>query len=69
MLYQIIKAIADSKNISIRQLEINAGIKPGSIYHWDDNKPSYDKLGIVAECLGVTVDEILAKIKQATQKE
>lgn len=58
MLYQKIKAIADSKGISIRQIELGTGLKPCSIYHWDKIKPSYDKVLMVANHLGVTVEEL-----------
>lgn len=62
MLYQKIKAIADSKGISIRQIEIGTGMKTCSIYHWDKIKPSYDKVVSVANFLGVTVEELVGKV-------
>lgn len=60
MLYQNIKAIADSKNISIRQIEIDNEIRLGSIYHWNNNKPSYDKVLKVANYLGTTVEKLVS---------
>ena len=59
MLYQNIKSIADSKKISIRKIEIDTGIVLGSIYHWDEIKPSVDKGAKVAKYLGVTVETLL----------
>lgn len=59
MLYQNIKSIADSKKISIRKIEIDTGIVLGSIYHWDEIKPSVDKVAKVAKYLGVTVEKLL----------
>lgn len=59
LLYQKIKAIADSKGISIRQIELGTGMKTCSIYHWDKIKPSYDKVVAVAKYLGVTVEQIV----------
>ena len=59
MIYQSIKAIADSKGISIRKIEQETGIVLGSIYHWNDIKPSVDKVAKVAKYLGVTVEELL----------
>lgn len=59
MIYQNIKEIADSKGISIRKIEIDTGIVLGSIYHWNEVKPSVDKAAKVAKYLGVTVEQLL----------
>lgn len=59
MIYQNIKAIADAKNISIRKIEKDTGIVLGSIYHWDDIKPSVDKVAKVAKYLDVTIEDLL----------
>ena len=59
MIYQNIKSIADSQKVSIRKIEQDTGITLGSIYHWNDVKPSVDKVAKVANYLGVTVEDIL----------
>lgn len=59
MIYQNIKAIADSKGISIRKIEQETGLVLSSIYHWDKTKPSVDKVAKVAKYLGVTVEQLL----------
>ena len=59
MIYQNIKSIADSQKVSIRKIEQDTGITLGSIYHWNDVKPSVDKVVKVANNLGVTVEELL----------
>lgn len=59
MIYQNIKAIADSKGISIRKIEIDTDITLGSIYHWNENKPSVDKVAKVANYLGTTIEELI----------
>ena len=59
MIYQNIKSIADSPKVSIRKIEQDTGITLGSIYHWNDVKPSVDKVAKVANYLGVTVEELL----------
>lgn len=59
MIYQNIKAIADSKGISIRKIEIDTGIVLGSIYHWNEVKPSVDKVAKVAKYLGVSIEKLL----------
>lgn len=59
MIYQNIKSIADSQKVSIRKIEQDTGITLGSIYHWNDVKPSVDKVVKVANYLGITVEELL----------
>ena len=59
MIYQNIKSIADSQKVSIRKIEQDTGITLSSIYHWNDVKPSVDKVVKVANYLGVTVEELL----------
>ena len=59
MIYRNIKSIADSKKISIRKIEQETGITLGSIYHWDETKPSVDKVAKVAKYLGTTVEELI----------
>ena len=59
MIYQNIKSVADSQKVSIRKIEQDTGITLGSIYHWNDVKPSVDKVAKVANYLGVTVEELL----------
>lgn len=59
MIYRNIRAIARSKKISIRKIERETGITLGSIYHWDDVKPSVDKVALVADYLGTTIEQIL----------
>ena len=59
MIYQNIKSIEKKQKVSIRKIEQDTGITLGSIYHWNDVKPSVDKVVKVANYLGVTVEELL----------
>ena len=59
MIYQNIKAIADNAGISIRRIEMDTGITLGSIYHWDEIKPSVDKVAKVARYLNTTVEKLI----------
>ena len=59
MIYKNIKSIADSQKDTKRKIEQDTGITLGSIYHWNDVKPSVDKVVKVANYLGVTVEELL----------
>lgn len=45
------------KTLSDVEEACNIGVR--SIYRWDTNKPSVDKVQRVATYLGVTVDELL----------
>lgn len=47
--------------ISLNQLEEMAGIGKNTIYRWNDSLPGIDKVQKVAQVLGVTLDELLAK--------
>lgn len=59
MIYQNIKKIAGEKRISIRKIEQEAEITPSSIYHWNEVKPSVDKVAKVAKVLEVSIEELL----------
>lgn len=59
MIYQNIKAIADSKKIPISKIEKDCGITPKYICTWDKVRPSVDKVAKVAEYLGTTVEELI----------
>lgn len=53
-----IKKLAGERKISIFQLEKQCGLSNGSIYHWDEVTPAFDKVLKVAKALGVTVEEL-----------
>ena len=44
---------------TIAELEHECSIGARTIYRWDDNIPSVDKVKRVADCLGTTVDNLL----------
>lgn len=54
-----IKKLASEKGMSILQLEKQCGLSNGSIYHWDEIAPAYDKVLKVAKALGVTVEDLV----------
>lgn len=51
-----IKRIAEEQKKSLRYIEDKLGLH--NIYRWDEHKPSIDKVRLVADELGVTVDEL-----------
>lgn len=59
MLHTKIKAIAKEKKIPVSKIEKECGLIQGSIGHWDEVKPSYDKVVSVANYLDMTVEELL----------
>ena len=51
MIYDKIKTICNSKGISIRSVEKEAGLSNGAISKWNDASPTVDKLQAVAKVL------------------
>lgn len=47
------------RKLSLLELERQAGLKSRTVYRWDENMPSVDKVKAVADVLGVTVDDLL----------
>lgn len=58
-LYDRIKALCDEQNISIRALEIKAGIGNGVIGKWRELGPTLESLRKVSGALGVPLDELM----------
>lgn len=59
MIYDIIKELCDERGLSIRQLEIRAGVGNGVIAGWKTASPRVDKLQQVADALGVPLTRLL----------
>lgn len=55
-----IKARAETKKLSVRKIEIEAGLSNGAIARWSEKSPSIDKVFRVAKVLDCTVDELIA---------
>lgn len=49
------------RGITLAELERQAGLANRTIYKWNDNVPSVEKVLAVANVLGVTVDELVKK--------
>lgn len=62
MVYENICRIAKKKGMSIRQVELKAGII-GVIGRWKTNNPSMKNLVKVADALGVSVNTLLKETK------
>ena len=62
-----IKELAKQQRLSIRQIEIAAGLSNGSITRWSEKSPSIDKVYRVANVLGCTVDDLIRKDEEPTE--
>ena len=56
----LIEQLCGERNITVRDVERKAEIKPRTIQHWDSSEPSAKKLYKVAIALGVPSEELLA---------
>lgn len=50
-IYEKVKSACKEKNISVAELETSLGFARSSIYKWDTNIPSVEKVKAVAEKL------------------
>ena len=61
-----IRNIAKQKGIPLAKIERACELGERSLYRWDTNYPSVDKVKKVADYLGVTVDELLKEEQNDT---
>lgn len=60
LIYDKIKEICEEKNMSVRQVEIEAGLKNGAISKWNESSPTIKCLKAVADVLKVKVDYLIS---------
>lgn len=58
-LVDTIKSLCKKQGKTFAEIEENCGLGERSIYKWDINIPSVDRVKKVAEYLGVTVEVLL----------
>ena len=58
-IYDNVKHFAETRGMSIRQIELQAGLSNGSIRKWNNSKPDVFKVRSVAKILNVTIDDLL----------
>lgn len=58
-LYERILQKCNEKGLTIKALERKAGFPNATIRKWENQKPSYDKVVIVADCLNVTLNWLI----------
>lgn len=56
-----IQSLCGKHGISIPLLEKELGFGKGSVYKWDKNSPSIDKLQKVAEYFNVSIDSLISE--------
>ena len=61
-----IRNIAKQKEIPLAKIERACELGERSLYRWDTNYPSVDKVKKVADYLGVTVDDLLKEEQNDT---
>lgn len=54
-----IKRLCAKKRITLAELERELNFPKGSIYKWDKNRPSVDKVKKVADYFGVSIEYFL----------
>ena len=64
-----IKSLIKEKKLSLNKLEIELGLSQGSIRHWDEKPPSYDKIQKVANYFGITIDELVGNTEPRDPKQ
>lgn len=64
MLYETVKALCESKSITIAELERKISVGNGSIQKWKKSFPSADRLKKVADYFGVSTDSLLGRKEQ-----
>lgn len=58
-LYERVVQKCNEKGLTIKALERKAGFPNATIRKWENQKPSYDKVVIVADCLNVTLNWLI----------
>lgn len=59
-IYDKVKEVADEKNMSIAEVERNAGVANGTIGKWRTKKPLVETLGKVADALDTDVTNLVS---------
>lgn len=69
MIFTNVSRMCKDRGVSIARLERDLGIGNATIRNWNVSSPTVDKLKLVADYFGVTVDEFLQETEPTTRKE
>lgn len=61
-----IKLLCDEQGLSLTSLERELGFGKSTIRKWDKNAPSVDKMKLIADYFGVTVDYLIGRTDDRT---
>ena len=59
MIYQNILNLCKERNVSVAKLERECGLGNGTVGGWENGNPRVDKLKLVADFFGVTIDNLM----------
>ena len=69
MIFENILQLCREQNMTIRQMEVEAGIKPGTIRKWKTSVPRADNLKAAADMLGVTMEALMEGLPGKTGRK
>ena len=61
MIYENILKLCEKHGTNIMNVEKACGLGNGTISGWKDSNPRVDRLKLVADFFGVTIDELMGK--------
>lgn len=64
MLLENISELCKSRRITFAELERSTGLGNGTVRRWNEMNPRVDKLKLVADFFGVTIDSLLQDAEQ-----
>lgn len=67
MIFTNVSRMCKDRGVSIARLERDLGIGNATIRNWNVSSPTVDKLKLVADYFGVTVDELLREDEAENQ--
>ena len=65
MIYERIKKLCSARGISIYELEKTLAFTRGHLYKWKESSPTIEKIKLVADYFGVSIDYLVADEKAA----
>lgn len=69
MIYTNISRLCQKEGISIAKLEKQTGLGNATIRGWSTSSPTVDKLKLVADYFGVTIDDLLTEVPTEEKEE
>ena len=64
MIYERIKKLCSARGISVYELEKTLGFTRGHLYKWKECSPTTEKIKLVADYFGVSIDYLVSEEKE-----